>query len=286
MLGILKQPYPIEESNRQRWIRNCCIGAFVGLFLLLFQPFGLSLWQTEFKTLKILGYGFLTFAITTLNFSVWPVLWPAQFSDECWTVGREILRITLTLLLIALGNLLYTVWLIGEYEYVTNIAGSILITLLVGIFPVAGSVVFNYIIQLKKYSRAAAEAPIHETRPVAALLEQPLVLIAENEKDTITIPPSALLYIESSDNYSTLVTEEDGHTRKALLRSSLSRLEGQITNPAIVRCHRSYIVNLDRVEKITGNAQGYKLHLLNGVYVIPVARKYNNTFISKLKATA
>ncbi|GAA4411268.1 LytTR family DNA-binding domain-containing protein [Nibrella viscosa] len=286
MLRILKQPYPIEEAGNRLMFRIACIGAFVGLFLLLFQPFGLSLWQTEYKTLKILGFGLITFVITAFNYFVWPAIWPRQFSDERWTVGREIALVLLNILLIALGNMLYMTWMIGHPAYVTDLVSAILITFLVGIFPVAGSIIFNYIVQLKKYSRTAAEAPVHEPKPVLPSGEQPLVLLAENEKDTVTVKPSSLLYIESSDNYSTIVTDEDGRAQKTLLRSSLSRLEGQITHPAIVRCHRSYIVNLDRVEKVTGNAQGYKLHMLNAQHVVPVARKYNDSFISRLKATA
>ena len=72
---------------------------------------------------------------------------------------------------------------------------------------------------------------------------------------------------------------------KLLLRSSLSRLEAQIIDRSnIVRCHRSYVVNLDRVERVTGNAQGYKLHLFGGQFQVPVARRYNDSLIGQLKS--
>ena len=70
---------------------------------------------------------------------------------------------------------------------------------------------------------------------------------------------------------------------KPLLRSSLSRLEKQIDQPHIVRCHRSYVVNINRVERVTGNAQGYKLHLFAGQFLIPVARQYNESLVAGLK---
>jgi DNA-binding LytR/AlgR family response regulator len=93
-----------------------------------------------------------------------------------------------------------------------------------------------------------------------------------------------LLFIESSDNYCTVVYLENGQLVKPLLRSSLSRLESQIDMPHIVRCHRSYVVNLDRVERVTGNAQGYKLHLMGGQLQVPVARRYNDTLVAELRA--
>ena len=85
-----------------------------------------------------------------------------------------------------------------------------------------------------------------------------------------------LLYIESADNYSSILFKKEGKREKELLRSSLSRLETQIENPRVVRCHRSYIVNLDHVISVTGNAQGYKLHLGDSGDTIPVARKYSH----------
>jgi DNA-binding LytR/AlgR family response regulator len=42
-----------------------------------------------------------------------------------------------------------------------------------------------------------------------------------------------------------------------------------------VKCHRSCIVNLDKVVKVSGNAQGFKLHLKETDFVVPVARKYS-----------
>ena len=79
-------------------------------------------------------------------------------------------------------------------------------------------------------------------------------MVAENEKDSIELFAESLFYIESSDNYSTIFYEKAGKLQKELLRSSLTRLESQISSESIVRCHRSFIVNLDKVEKVTGNA--------------------------------
>ena len=176
----------------------------------------------------------------------------------------------------------------------------ILVTFLISVFPVTGLVLLNYIAQLKKYSQAAAELPVHISPPDGVPItntsglgpdersNSTLTLIADNEKDKLTLLTDELLFIESSDNYCTVVYLKNGQPTKPLLRSSLSRLEKQIMQPhtvrkPFVRCHRSYIVNLDRVERVTGNAQGYKLHLLGGQFQIPVARQYNETLVAELK---
>ncbi|QJD78181.1 LytR/AlgR family response regulator transcription factor [Spirosoma rhododendri] len=291
MVSLLRQPYPIEEPARTTWIRAVLIGAFIGLFLLVFQPFDISDWHTPYKTLKVLGFGVVSFAVTALHFLVWPRLFPAAFSDRVWTVGKAILMIVANILLVAVANQLYLIALTGRKPSVAGWVGMLVGTFLVGIFPTAGGVVAGYVIRLRRYVRQAAELPVHPHASPAPIPDTPtptavdtLTLLADNEKDSLTLPPDKLLYIESSDNYCTVVYLKNEQPVKPLLRSSLSRLEGQISMPDIVRCHRSFIVNLDRVEKITGNAQGYKLHLLGGQYQIPVARKYNDSLVARLKS--
>ncbi|GAB4025857.1 LytR/AlgR family response regulator transcription factor [Spirosoma koreense] len=296
MFSLFNQPYPASNDLKRQLRKAAVIGLFVGLFLLLFQPFGINLWQTDYKSLKVLGFGGVSFVVTILCFIVWPRLFPRRFSEEQWTVGREIMLITANVLLIAIANRFYLESLLapGEDSGLSWV-GMILVTFLLGLFPVTGLVVLNYINQLKKYSRTAADLPVHAAQPSSIRTEDEksspadplpgssLELVADNEKDKLSLHTNDLLFIESSDNYSTVVYLKNGQAVKPLLRSSLSRLEKQIDRPRIVRCHRSYIVNLDRVERVTGNAQGYKLHLAGGPFQIPVARQYNETLIAGLR---
>ncbi|GAB2521321.1 LytR/AlgR family response regulator transcription factor [Spirosoma aerophilum] len=297
MFRFFNQPYPIDSSALSQLRKAALIGLFIGLFLLIFQPFGLASWNTPDKAFKTLGFGAVTFVVTVFNFVILRRLFPSLYAEKQWTVGREILGLMVNITLIAVANRLYLSWLLRSEE-VSGMSwlGMILGTFLIGLFPITGLVFVNYITQLKKYSQAAASLPVHvhndettlaQNTPVGSATEpeQPTVtLVADNEKDVVTINSEDLLFIESSDNYCTVTHLKNKQVMKPLLRSSLSRLEKQITQPYIVRCHRSYIVNLDRVERVTGNAQGYKLHLLSGQFVVPVARQYNETLIAELKA--
>ena len=291
MWQLLNQPYPCEDPVRRRWAKAFWIGVFVGLFLLVFQPFGLNIWVTPNKTVKILGFGLISFLVTAGLSLLLPVFLPKLFTNERWTVGREILWITAHITLIGLVNYFYINWLIANPIYAIQLFGMIVVTFLIGIFPSAGSVLVNYILRLKKYQQAAREIPVREHHAESPGKEsaQPVLitLTAENEKDTLSFPPADLLCIESSDNYSTVAYLKNNQPVKTLLRSSLSRLETQLAgNAVLVRCHRSYIINLENVEKVTGNAQGYKLHLHDGSFQIPVARKYNDTLVAQLKSMA
>lgn len=299
MAGVLNQPYPALDSSWRTQIRHSVgIGGFVGLFLLAFQPFGLHDWEISDKALKIIGFGTVSFAITLLDFTVWPRLFPRFFAENHWTVGRAIGFVNSHILLTAVCNYLYLNILTGFHVGAPNLLVMIPTTFLVGLFPTAAAITTNYVVRLRQYSQQASqlqqEAISSSISPVSAIglpttfLTPPpslVILIADNEKDTLTLTPAALLCIESSDNYCTVFFVKDERTAKTLLRSSLSRMETQVAGAGrLVRCHRSYIVNLDRVAHVTGNAQGYKLHLTDGQTMVPVARKYNETVVAALKA--
>ncbi len=87
------------------------------------------------------------------------------------------------------------------------------------------------------------------------------------------MPVDKLLFIQSCDNYANVVRQKNGSTTEKLLRSSLKNIEEQITLPFIVRCHRSFIVNLSLVRAITGNSRNYTLSLKNYPTPIPVSRE-------------
>ncbi|PLX05865.1 MAG: hypothetical protein C0596_15295 [Marinilabiliales bacterium] len=110
-------------------------------------------------------------------------------------------------------------------------------------------------------------------------------LFAENEKDYFEIKLNELLFIEANDNYSGIYIAHDNQIKKLLLRSSLKRMEDQLKDfDFITRCHKSYIVNIHNIKKISGNAQGYKLHFEDTDIEIPVSRSFPKSIIQKIKA--
>ena len=282
MLKILQQPYPFgEKSNIRLLIQSIGEGTFIALFLIFFQPFGVSEWQDPNKNSYLAGYGLITALCgIILRFAVFKTF-PKYHSEATWNVGKEVLSIMMLILMIAAGNIVYSNLIFKFENGIISFLWMLLAVVIIGIFPATFGVMLNYIIQLKKFNQQIVAH--HHHTPEITLAEQVsenkiqnsvlLKLIAENEKDSIELAVDSLYFIESSDNYSTIYFENQGKLQKELLRSSLTRLESQISSENIVRCHRSFIVNPDKVEKVTRNAQGYKLHLKSPELLVPDARK-------------
>jgi LytTr DNA-binding domain len=283
VLKILRQPYPFFEKSLQRTLLQCVgEGTFIALFLILFQPFGTLQWHEPNKNFYLLGYGFVTaIAGFILRFGIFKSF-PKYHSEASWNIGKEIVSIMMLLLLITTGNCIYSIFIFEIEQNWKTFLWMFVAVIIIGIFPTIFGVMLNYIYQLKKYNQPII---VHHPQVVenkAVTENKTLKLIAENEKDSIELSPESLFYIESSDNYSTVFYEKEKKLQKELIRSSLTRLESQISSENIVRCHRSFIVNLDKVEKVTGNAQGYKLHLETPELFVPVARKYSE-IVERLK---
>jgi LytTr DNA-binding domain len=273
MFKIFTQPYPfVEKTTRHAFLQSAIEGIFVALFLIVLQPFETATIEMEHKNLYLAAYGLVTFFCALfLRFGIFKAF-PNYFSESKWTIAREIGAILFLVFLIALGNILLTIFLFNISFSFAQSLQMLLSVLTIGVFPISFGVMVNYIIQLKRYNKPF-DVEKENKSPKSESIEA-ISLLAENEKDKIEMTAENLLYITSADNYSTVFYLNNQALEKELIRSSLSRLENQIQNENIVRTHRSFIVNLKHVHKVSGNAQGYKLHIQDQDIQLPVARKY------------
>ncbi|MGB8492131.1 MAG: LytTR family DNA-binding domain-containing protein [Bacteroidales bacterium] len=84
-----------------------------------------------------------------------------------------------------------------------------------------------------------------------------------------------LLYIESAENYVNICYLNKGKLSRYLLRETLKKVEENLAGTEIIRCHRSYMVNFEKVNVIRKDRDGLKLEIDNpDVMDIPVSRTY------------
>lgn len=282
MLSILQQPYPYDNIPQRKVAFSIGAGIFVAFFLVYFKPFSNEHSAEIYPNLNwfLAGHGLVATGMMLVAYFGFPLLFKSFFKEERWTVIKEISFVLSVIASVAIGNFLYA-YVVNFIPFTFNAFYYMVgCTLAVGIFPCVTITLVSYIFHLRQYS--TPPQPIHTQAIEEKQRVQEVVLVAENEKDNIIVHESELLFIESSDNYATIHFTRNECINKELIRSSLSRLEGQISSEDIVRCHRSYIVNLARVTSVSGNAQGFKLHLDDGASVIPVARK-NSSIVEQFR---
>lgn len=99
----------------------------------------------------------------------------------------------------------------------------------------------------------------------------------------ISIMLEDLLYIESADNYTILHYRNKAKKTQFLLRNSLKWMEENLTKDTpLVRTHRSYIVNMDKVKILKKMKGGIVLELdTENTPDIPVSKTYYTSFMDK-----
>lgn len=116
-------------------------------------------------------------------------------------------------------------------------------------------------------------------RPVepgaAAMPVAPLARLAVRKKDReVLVATEDIGWIEAAGNYAILHVGGEKHE----IRSSLTRLEGELDPASFVRVHKSAIVNITRVREVEPWFNGdYRIRLQDGTEV-PLSRRYRARF--------
>ena len=105
-----------------------------------------------------------------------------------------------------------------------------------------------------------------------------------DDKSTLkfSVNKDSLLYIEATENYVNIYYLNKGKVSKYLLRDTMKKMEEIFEGTPVIRCHRSYMINSEKVKVIRKEKEGLVLELDNPVLRdIPVTRTYVENVIQK-----
>lgn len=294
--NFLNQPYPYYYEGK------IFVKFLIFLFLLVFcfnyllQPFETNyqehkinyFWISIIHSLSPILILIMLATILNKNFKY------QTKNQENWNVKKEFFSVFLVLFLTAI-----TQFLVRDMLYFNDdnwswryLIEEILNTFVGGIFLSFIIIPFNYLrLQLKNQEKA---------NNISANIIQQKEVFTENHKnetsfDNIFITTELksedflfhiqdFLYAKSEGNYMEIYFSKNNETIKLIKRLTLKSLENQLsTFKFIIKIHRSIILNLNAVEKVSGNAQGYKVSLKNYPTAVPVSRSFIVIFENTLK---
>lgn len=91
----------------------------------------------------------------------------------------------------------------------------------------------------------------------------------------MSLKRSDILYMQGSDNYVTVWYQAQNRVTKFMLRNTLRTLEDDLRQESVIRCHRSYLVNIEKVKLIRREKEGLALELdSTPPSTVPVSRTY------------
>lgn len=286
-MNWLKSPYPfIYEDFKSRVVLYAFVFSFVALFIYIFRPFDIEIVASVSVLQAALMYASTATIVSLLAMEISLKFFPNYCCEKNWTIGKEIFVMNNVLLLICIGN-----YFVGReiefYEttpsaiFYVDVLNDIWHTYSIGIFPVALITTTNYIIKLNRNLSQSEKLNQSIEKNESVVSPSPAVISIES---SVKSPPfelnaNDLLFVMADGNYVEYHYLENGETKREIQRNTLTNVEAQISAiPSLFRTHRAYIVNVDHIEKSSGNAQGYQLKLHHLDHTIPVSRKNLQSF--------
>ncbi len=282
---MFNKPYPIS-STAANWRTTFIVGVFISLFLLVFQPFGLSSFHGANKYGFIAGYGLVTMAVLTFDNLMLKAYFRSKFGKKIWTVGKQIILQTLILMTIGTGNYFYSAWQLRFNNPLVGFLVFQFFTTAVGLLPISIITILNENRRNKAFLSEASSLNANVTAlHQVDLTDLPISLMGENEKKPLVLSVSDFLYAESSGNYLNVHFRTDKTVKSVLLRTTLTRAEGQLAiHASIMKCHRAFLVNCEHIVRVKGNAQGLRLQLNHTNDEIPVSRNFIKDLRARMEA--
>jgi DNA-binding LytR/AlgR family response regulator len=143
---------------------------------------------------------------------------------------------------------------------------------LTAILPISVLIIINQNNMLRSHLKLAEE--LNKKLKEHKLIQDKIIHFTSNyQKDSLAIKISTLLFIRSANNYIEVFWKDGDKIKNQMVRCSMSITEEIVKeHKFIFKCHRSFIVNINYIERFEGNSQGYKLFFENVNFPIPVSK--------------
>ena len=255
---------------------------FVGLFFLIFSPFQSRSWVNN--DWQFLAYSLLVaivagivLAISRINLYHYNKRHELHYVLYAVWIGVEVVVLTLTY---TLGVIFLFPKFANEYQltffhlFKDIFFGSAFILLIpyTSVFLFLQWQYSDNQYELLKYS--LEEKIIRDER---------ISFFDERGELKFAIKPQMIYYIKAADNYVEIFYCTHNKLEKMLLRNSLKNVAFNVGNSSLIRCHRSYIVNVEHVD-VMKKAKGETILEMTDALIppIPVSANYANDVMKKI----
>lgn len=270
MKRFLAEPYPFYFKGRELVSILIIIFVMSFLFNYLFEPFNVYRPEHKYDFFWICFFHSLSAVIAAGLYSLIAGIW---ISEDKWKVRNEIAFIAGLFLIIGISQFLIRDLI---YENPENWSWAYFFeeirnTFLIGILFVLILVPLNFLRLNHRHKQKSDQFERYQLDSKED--SKGLVSVTTQLKsDDFLMDPENFIFARAEGNYLEIFMDNDNEER-LVKRMTLKDLEKQLdAYPFIMKTHRSYLVNLHKIDKMKGNAQGYKLFFTKCKDYVPVSR--------------
>ncbi|MCG8582710.1 MAG: LytTR family transcriptional regulator [Bacteroidales bacterium] len=248
--------------------------AFALVFINIYHPFNVSNWFSISKT-ELLFYSSLVILTGVLVVVISRVImYHSAKRGKHISIGNYLVWIAVEIVSMSLFYTLYEIFILHDarpFEEAFKV--SIQNTALVLLIPYTVTWLYFAWIDNKEKLEAISEG-------TGEIKEPSGMVLFKDEKGTmrLSLKLDDLLYLQGADNYVTIHYSDQQKHEKFLLRNTLKQLESTLKPLDVVRCHRSYMVNFQKVKLIERTKEGLRIKLNSQPSIeVPVSKTYTET---------
>ncbi|WP_224483150.1 LytR/AlgR family response regulator transcription factor [Robertkochia aurantiaca] len=265
---FLNTDHPYYHQGKGLLLIGACLFAIGFLFEYFIVPFPRNPSEHLFEYWVIC---LVHVTVATLLYLIFFFLVNHLVNTQRWKRYKEFFSVVAVLFLIGFVN-----WLIRDviYDNPYNHSLGILWEEVWHAFLSGGVILFlalnvyTHFLQ-RKHEKQAAH--IHFNKTLSA--SDRSVKIEVDSDQQFYIDTGSFLCARSEGNYIEVFSSTSAETNRTVYRFTMNALEQRLKSyPGLFRSHRSYMVNIDKIQQVEGNAQGYMLQVENLDFPVPVSR--------------
>jgi DNA-binding transcriptional regulator of glucitol operon len=272
-LASFKKPMATSINSIRGLIISLLVGLFVAIVAVGVQPFGLSEFSHESKTLYLIGFGGVAFVGMLIAKFALPSILSSFYNDQQWTIARQVIHLSITIFIVASLIMLYS-----NYFNISSLAFiDILKVALISIIPVA---IVTFIQQKLFHTKFTSSAEDINNSLDSLNFPAPKqmfpVLVFGESGQKLSLVPNQLIYAETSKDSTDFYWQSLMGVEKTTIQTPLAKVEKELSaHPQFVRLHRNFVINMRGIHKVEGNARGYRLRIARTKHEIPVSWKFH-----------
>lgn len=273
--------YLLEKDNTIRMILFTAF--FALLFINLFQPFGSRDWYQNITDFKYFFFSSLIILTGMLVVVVSRVIMHNASRKKPITKLSYATWILAEIFAMSLFYAFFSKFVPKDStsrDFMELLQSAIVNTSLVLLLPYGISLLY---FSWKEKTKLLEEQKDNLIQPEVVHRKKRIAFPDEKGEIKITIELNHLVYIESADNYATIHYINKERLSRFPIRNSLKWFEQNlIDDTPLVRCHRSYIINLDRVKVLKKTKDGIFMESdVAQISDIPVSKTYYESVMQK-----
>jgi len=260
--------YLVEKSNIIRLIIFTALFALV--FINIYSPFGADKWFSLTR-LQFLTYSSLVILTGVLVVVISRIIMYLVCKKKIINLLQYLAWIAAEILCMASFYAIFQKFVLKDFRPVTDLVKlSASNTALVLLLPYSISwLYFSWRDKKEKIDR------MEELSSFTGSAKEMIPFYDDKSILKFSVKKENLIYLESTENYINIFYLNNGKISKYLLRDTMKKMEEKFTGTDIIRCHRSYMVNFEKVKVIRKEKDGLKLDFDDPLISdIPVSKTY------------